>query len=132
MTSLHSPPQFLILPPLCTCFCWGHSVSYTSILVFCRKLFVFEQQLLFRVDSLCDLGFSALSWCKHHALITRVDKPSLAQGGPYPTLLPYPTLPYPTALPYPTLYPTLPYPTLPLPYPTLPTWQAFLLKGNLI
>ena len=26
----------------------------------CRKLFVFEQQLFFRVDSLCDLGFSAL------------------------------------------------------------------------
>ena len=25
-----------------------------------RKSFVFEQQLLFRVDSLCDLGFSAL------------------------------------------------------------------------
>ena len=51
----------------------------------CRKLFVFEQQLLFRVDSLCDFGFSALEWGKHHALITRVDKPSLAQVGPYPT-----------------------------------------------
>ena len=125
-------------------------------------LFVFEQQLLFRVDSLCDLGFSALGWGKHHALITRVDKPSLAQVRPYPTLvLPYPTLPYPNptlpypTLPYPTLPPTLPYPipyplpcpALPcpapphpapphphptLPYPTLPTWQAFLLKGNLI
>ena len=53
----------------------------------CRKLFVFEQQLLFRVDSLFDLGFSALGWGKHHALITRVDKPSLAQVGPYPTHL---------------------------------------------
>ena len=26
----------------------------------CRNLFVFEQQLHFRVDSLCDLGFSAM------------------------------------------------------------------------
>ena len=33
MTSLHSPPQFLILPPLCKSICWGHNVSYTSILV---------------------------------------------------------------------------------------------------
>ena len=104
----------------------------------CRKLFVFEQQLLFRVDSLCDLGFSALGWGKHHALMTRVDKPSLAQVR-HPTLvLPYPTLPlvpYPTLplVPYPPLpsppLPTLPYHTLPCPtpypyptpYPTLPT-----------
>ena len=50
----------------------------------CRKLFVFEQQLLFRFDSLCDLGFSALGWDKHHALITRVDN----QVGPNPTTLP--------------------------------------------
>ena len=61
----------------------------------CRKLFVFEQQLLFRVDSLCDLGFSALGLGKHHALITRVVTPSLAIVVPYPTLLPYPTLPLP-------------------------------------
>ena len=55
-----------------------------------RKLFVFEQHLLFRVNSLCDLGFSALGWGKHHALKTRGDKPSLAQIRPYPspTLLP--------------------------------------------
>ena len=52
-------------------------------------------------------GLSAHGWGKHHALITRVDKPSLAQVGPYPT----PTLPYPT------LPPTLPYPTPNLPYP---------------
>ena len=104
----------------------------------CRKLFVFEQQLLFRVDSLCDLGFSALGRGKHHVLLTRVDKPSLAQVRPYPTLvLPYPTPnstlphlpsppfpspPLPSPNPYPTLYPTLPHP-MPcpaLPYPTLP------------
>ena len=120
------------------CLAQGHNTA--------TRVFVFEQQLLFRVDSLCDLGFSALGWGKHHALITRVDKPSLAQVRPYPTLvlpyhtlpsptlpptLRYPTLPYtlpqPYALPYPTLpyptpNPTLPYPTLcpALPYPTLP------------
>ena len=27
VTTLHSPPQFLILPPLCTSICWGHNVS---------------------------------------------------------------------------------------------------------
>ena len=116
----------------------GQNLEHLRYILFiffsCRKLFVFEQQLLFKVDSLCDLGFSALGWGKHHALITRVDKKSLAQVGPYPTLpyptlpyptQPYPTLPYPTPypLPYPLPYPTLPYPTLPyptLPYPTLP------------
>ena len=128
----------------------GQNLEHLSFFCFfffsCRKLFVFEQQLLFWVDSLCDLGFSALGWGKHHALITRVDKPSLAQVRhptlvlpspplPYPPIpspplpsptlpnptLPYPTLPYPTLpypiLPYPTPTPTLPYPT---PYPTLP------------
>ena len=82
------------------------------------------------------LGFSALGWGRHHALITSLDKPSEAQAGqfvPYSALpllypiLSYPTLPFPT-LPYPTPphpppppYPTLPsYPPLPLPYPTLP------------
>ena len=106
----------------------GQNLEHLRFFFSCRKLFVFEQQLLFRVYSLCDLGFSALGWGKHHALITRVGKLSLAQVGPYPTLLPYPTLPYPTqppTLPYPTLpYHTLPYPqlypTLPLPYPTPP------------
>ena len=57
----------------------GGNLDFFCFFFSCRKLFVFEQQLLFRVDSLCDFGFSALGWGKHHALITRVDKPSLAQ-----------------------------------------------------
>ena len=101
----------------------GQNLEHLRFFLFlffsCRKLFVFEQQLLFRVASLCDLGFSALWWGKHHVLITRVDKPSLAQVRPYPTLvLPYPTsptLPYPT-LPYALPCPALPYPTVPPPY----------------
>ena len=100
---------------------WGQNLEHLRFFCFfffsCRKLFVFEQQLLFRVDCLCDLGFSTLGCGKHYALITRVDKPSLAQVRPYPTLvLPYyPTLPYPI-LPYPIPYLTIP-PTLTLPYP---------------
>ena len=31
-------------------------------------LYLNKSELLSRVDSLCDLGFSALGWCKHHVL----------------------------------------------------------------
>ena len=46
----------------------------------CRKLFVFEQHLLFRVDSLCDLGFSALGVgqtpCTHNKGRQTISSPS--------------------------------------------------------
>ena len=49
----------------------GQNIEHLRFFLFlffsCKILFVFEQQLLFRVDSLCDLGFSALGWGKHHA-----------------------------------------------------------------
>ena len=103
----------------------------------CRKLFVFEQQLLFRVDSLCDLGFSTLGWGKHHAPYPSLPSPTLPSPTlpspplPYPTLpnptQPYPILPYP--LSYPTPYPTLPY-TLPYPYPTL--YPLFVFEQQLL
>ena len=67
---------------------WGQNLQHLRFFLF--LFFLVEnylylnncQQLLFRVDSLCDLGFSVLGWGKHHALITRVVKPPLAQVGP--------------------------------------------------
>ena len=42
----------------------GQNLEHLRFFLFvffsCRKLFVFEQQLHFRIDYLCDLGFSAL------------------------------------------------------------------------
>ena len=120
----------------------GQNLEHLRLLLFLfflveNYLYLNNSNMYYLGLTLSDLGLSALGWGKHHALVTRVDKPSLAQVGHYPTLplpLPYPTpfsLPYPPlprpqpypTLPYPLPYPTLPYPTLPyptLPYPTLP------------
>ena len=41
-----------------------HLLLFLFLFFSCRKLFAFEQHLLFRVDSLSNLEFSALGWGK--------------------------------------------------------------------